>query len=59
MLHSAAPQDVEPEVMEELLRYIYTNKVNSINAIAKVRTSTTGIQLSGVLQGEIYFWSFL
>jgi len=28
-------KDVEPEVMEELLRYIYTNKVNGINAIAK------------------------
>lgn len=28
-------KDVEPDVMEELLRYIYTNKVNGINRIAK------------------------
>ena len=29
-------QDIDPEVMEELLRFIYTNKVQDITNIAKV-----------------------
>ena len=37
LVHPFYLQDIEGDVLEELIRFIYTNKVNDVAKIARVR----------------------